>query len=429
MRLSDIRQSRTHEYVTGGLDFRLDFNAVVETLSLPPTPRMVDLLRIAASAYFLDRLVSRDRKHGPDGWARKIECEIAVRDVEFWEKSTVRDVVRAGLEFVSGDKWSLSYVHDRTAPNLPKGGLFGVNDLFETHPVINLYSGGLDSAAGLARRISLGIGQPLIPVIVGHRSDIIHTATAQLRQLSTHFDVRLAPVPVGFSMTPPVQLVGSEELSQRTRSFLFVATGGVVAGTTGSSTLELYESGVGAINVPLLAGMEGSQATRSAHPNFLKLMSRLLSLVADRYRYRRRDTLCRVIEGRGREEPKQRRSARCGKINSLMCPLSGSAGKGVASWKSCGLCPACIFRRVALNAAGIEESRDVYQHDLLDPVSCRLNSKKRRYLLAYLLQVDSLAELDQGNIPSIIMCHMRACTEILRPGESQTTLRRAVAKI
>ena len=74
-----------------------------------------------------------------------------------------------------------------------------------------------------------------------------------------------------------------EEKSQRTRSFLFVATGGVVSATTASTELEMYESGVGAINVPLLAGMEGSQATRSAHPStrdrFSLMMMRSISLL------------------------------------------------------------------------------------------------------------------------------------------------------
>ncbi len=35
-------------------------------------------------------------------------------------------------------------------------------------------------------------------------------------------------------------------------------------------------------NVPLLAGMEGSQATRSCHPAFVRSMATLLSLVAER---------------------------------------------------------------------------------------------------------------------------------------------------
>jgi hypothetical protein len=87
------------------------------------------------------------------------------------------------------------------------------------------------------------------------------------------------------------------------------------------------------------------------------------------------------------------------------------------TWKSCGLCPACIFRRVALHAAGIEEPGDVYQHDPFDARSSHLSPKKLRYLTAYLLQVDSLREVDAGRLPPLITRHLRG-TNLPQAGES-----------
>lgn len=51
---------------------------------------------------------------------------------------------------------------------------------------------------------------------------------------------------------------------------------------SGVNEVEVFESGIGAINVPLLAGMVGSRPTTGCHPEFFRLMSRLASLVAAR---------------------------------------------------------------------------------------------------------------------------------------------------
>ena len=159
------------------------------------------------------------------------------------------------------------------------------------------------------------------------------------------------------------------------------------------------------MNVLLLAGMEGSQATRSAHPHFLELMSRLLTLVLDR---------------EVRVELPFRQSTKGDVVASLRgFPLSKLAGATVScahfpvrtrkgeGWKSCGLCPACIFRRVALHAAGVYEPVERYAHDILNADSKEIPRKKMRYLLAYLLQVDSLRVLDEGRLPPLLEQHLR----------------------
>ena len=72
--------------------------------------------------------------------------------------------------------------------------------------------------------------------------------------------------------------------------------------------------------------------------------------------------------------------------------------------KSCGLCAACIFRRVALDAAGIDEAADTYQFDVLNRPSG--SPRKLNYLKAFLNQIDSLAETDFGRLPVNISKHL-----------------------
>lgn len=414
VRYADLRRSESRELV-GGRDFRFDFRAIIDALRLPLSPRMVDLLRVASSVYFIDRLVKRDRRNGPNSWPRTIECSVEVREPEFWENSSVHELLDEAVGFVSGDRWTFSFMRDRTAPKLPNETLFKA-EFFDVSPVISLYSGGLDSAGGLASRLADRAARPLIPVIVRHRTDITGRASGQLQHLAKQFGVQLVPVTTVVSAVRPKRLVGHEELSQRARAFLFLAVAGVVAGATRSPQVEVYESGLGALNVPLLAGTEGSQATRGAHPTFLKLMSRLLSFVCGY-------PIAAILPFMNRTKGEVVKSLRADSLERIAKSTISCAHfpvrleKGTRC-KSCGICPACIFRRLALHAAGIGEDPGAYQHDILNPSSCRIGPKKLRYLMAYLLQVDSLAELDQNRLPLIIARHLQS-TGVLVPGDSQ----------
>ena len=61
LRFTDHKRSVELKFI-GGRDFRIDYRAIMSSLLVPLNPRMVDLLRIAAGVYFIDRLVQRDRK-------------------------------------------------------------------------------------------------------------------------------------------------------------------------------------------------------------------------------------------------------------------------------------------------------------------------------------------------------------------------------
>lgn len=85
--------------------------------------------------------------------------------------------------------------------------------------------------------------------------------------------------------------------------------------------------------------------------------------------------------------------------------------------KSCGLCAACLFRRVALNVADIDEVRGTYQSDVLDLHS--LPPKKMNYLKAFLNQIDSLAETDAGRLPVCISKHLYQTGLVERGGSTE----------
>ena len=128
-------------------------------------------------------------------------------------------------------------------------------------------------------------------------------------------------------------------------------------------------------------------------------MSRLLSIVADRqidvilpFKHLTKGEIVASLAADGLRELAK------STISCVSYPLRQRTRK------SCGICAACIFRRVALDAAGIDEAADTYQFNILGPHS--VPPKKMNYLKAFLNQIDSLVETDHGRLPVSISKHL-----------------------
>ena len=183
---------------------------------------------------------------------------------------------------------------------------------------------------------------------------------------------------------------------------------------SGVPAVEVFESGVGAINLPLLAGMVGSRATRGSHPHFFRLMSRLVSLAAGReivfhlpFMDKTRGQVVGQAAGLGLQE--LARST----VSCVHYPLRERPHK------QCGVCPACIFRRQAMAVACIEE-KGVYKHDLFDPnqENSQVQEDRLEYLKAFLLQVANLGPLQSGGpVPQRVRRHLFA-TNVVSTEES-----------
>jgi hypothetical protein len=216
-----------------------------------------------------------------------------------------------------------------------------------------------------------------------------------------------------------IRLLGieDEENTQRCRSFLFASVGGVVATAMGASTIEVYESGVGAINMPLMAGMVGSKATKGCHPWFLCLMSGLMTLIAGReisfvlpFLEKTKAEVVGTLAEEGLDE--LARST----VSCVHYPLRERAHK------QCGICLACIFRRQALTLAGIEEPGDSYKYDIFgtprQDTSVAANATE--FLKAFLVQVSKLSELEsRTEVPWFLRRHLIG-TGVVQDGQPLT---------
>ena len=394
-------------------DFRIEMEAPQKYFTGDLIPRCVDLLRVGMAVYLVDRLVRRGTGyHRP--WRRNLNVTVEVLDCDFWRSQEVSDALHEAVEFVSGDFWDIRF-SGQPSRRAWSRSLLGPAIVAES-PKVCLYSGGLDSASGLGLRVRECPDRVVIPVTVRHQPRQNALIDGQYHLLRNRFQATIEPLVIKAAR---IRTDGSgwnrEERSQRGRSFLFGAAGAVAASMSGASEVDVFESGIGAINVPLLAGMVGSRATRGCHPEILRLMSGLASLVAGReitYRLpfldQTKGEMVQAVNEAGLADL-ARSTISCARF-----PI------GFKRYQPCGVCPACVFRRQAMITGGIEESQDTYTDDLFG-LSERANTVKPErllYLKAFLMQAaDWVGVESAGRLPDPVERHLRH-TRIVMPGES-----------
>jgi len=402
---------------------RLDAMRVSEALGCALSPRLADLLDIAKSLYAADRLAKRDRRSTLRGQTRSMDINVIVRDPLFWSSRSVRQTLERAIQIVSDDEINITFTSGTC--NEAETLIFPSPPLPLEKPHVYLYSGGLDSLAGLVGRLRES-QQPVLTVTARHQVTQRKLVQHQLGIVRAHFGVRIDPLLVKVALVDPPAM-NHQELTQRWRSFLFLSLGATAACLANTDVVEVFESGVGAVNLPLMAGMlVGARTTRGCHPRFLATMAELVSLAANRaikfhlpFAHRTKGEMaCGLVQ------------AGLGAIakDSVSCahyPLRESemifAADPDGLWpevplamqrsthlpKQCGICPACIGRRQALFVAGIIEPAGTYKHDLFSTTTPEITDDEWAYVKATLMQIELLGHLiaDQP-LPPLVARHL-----------------------
>lgn len=371
------------------------------------TARQVDLIRIATAVYVADAW-SR-RKMSFNG-VRNPNLKIEVLNPSFWSKPDTTDLLKSCVDFVSGgDDWEFNFVaaknvrHDRCA-NLFRN--------YDHDALVALYSGGLDSSSGLALRAAAQPGRLIVPVTIRHQMQ-------KSRLLRNHFKLlmdRGVLKPRDFNQFQAGAFIRNErvkrqckeqfrEITHRCRPLLFMTVAGLVANSFTATEVEVFESGIGSINLPLVPGPADYRTTRSTHPTFLRLLSALVSEVngaAIKYVLPFADkTKAEMVEMVKELELDE---LACRSVSCIIHPLRRRG------WQQCGQCPACVFRRQAMLTAGIPEDKNTYGTDLFteaDPART-IPAKHMRWVKAFHEQVARLAELDSGIVPASFRRYLKA---------------------
>lgn len=348
---------------TGGAERSVAFDesALAMHRGQPPAPRVMDLIELAAAVHMVDRMSARPRSaRAGDTWSRRIAVRIGVREPARWSRSEVRGPLHNLLTWLTDDVWDIEFVRREAGPRKAERVLF----LFGQKPAgdsIALFSGGLDSVAGLAHDASSGARSVALAVASNHRMRSLQASSLGL--LNGSGGHSLSRLSVSLNLRG---LSGVED-SQRSRGMVFLGLAGAAAAGLGLGEVRVYENGIGAINLPYSAAQTGAHGTHSMHPLTLDRMGRMLTVALD--------TQLQFVN------PSQplTKAQMCARLPEHYHPaLSASrscdtaASTRIAGALACGHCTSCLLRRQALHAAGLASlDEPSYRLDLLDPVHWR----------------------------------------------------------
>ena len=329
--------------------------------------RMADLLEVAMSVYAADRR-SRRNYRGMNTGHRRIGVRVGVHDPGFWARPEISGFLSEFLYWMSEDEWSFDFT-SRPAP-LTSAGHQGF--LFSTPPeapaTVSLFSGGLDSLAGLAKRS--GASHVLVSGYTHNRLagqqlrqvEMIRLAWGRRRALGHGPDLRHVAVP--FGIDKPRR--SGEEKSQRTRALVFLTLGVATTVQARSDTLWVYENGTGALNLPLNASQLGVDNYRGIHPRSLIMAERLFELaletkvnIRNPFLFETKAEMCSSLAVSGLAEI-VRETVSCDNY-----PVR------VRGKNQCGHCTSCVLRRQAIRCGGLTnyDPPEAYRYDVLDNAS------------------------------------------------------------
>jgi 7-cyano-7-deazaguanine synthase in queuosine biosynthesis len=294
-------------------------------------PRHYDLLVLCAAVEFADRRWKR-----PRSWRRSLDLTVPVIDMRAWRSPQVSQSLHSVLNYLTGDSWRITFTKSKSASPIGLRQMsldFGHEKTFAV-----AYSDGLDSRAASA--LSGQEEQALCVRVAGN---------LQRRKTGDSYFTHI-----------PFKVEGhkSSESSFRSRGFEFAAVTAIAAHLANIQRIVVPESGQGALG-PVLLPLHNIYADYRNHPSFFRKMERfVVALLGHRVQFdqpriwsTKGQTLRAFLELPGKSDIHLTSSHSCWQRRRVV---------NVGGRKHCGLCAACLLRRLSLHAAGLSESGDTY---------------------------------------------------------------------
>lgn len=343
-------------------------------------PEAYDALLVAAAVEFADRSLRRPAY----SWRRAFRLRVPVHDVARWRQPPVVGALRDALEHLTGDSWEISFHGRRNKESQPRQSSF---ELSSNAQAVIPFSDGLDSraVAGLMQR---SMKDGLVRVRLASR--LQESEGLQGRQLA-------------FTNIPYKVCGDFVESSARSRGFKFALISGIAAYLAGAKQVIVPESGQGALG-PSLVPVGQTYDDYRSHPAFTKKMERFLralfevdvEFVFPQIWQTKAETLRQFIEEC--DDPLWTATRSCWQ-QSRQVGVEGER-------RQCGVCAACMLRRMSVHAARASEPCENYVWERLDVAEFengvasgfpaeRITNKMREYAIAGTLHLDHLAALRQ----------------------------------
>lgn len=311
-------------------------------------PMLRDLLEIASAVFAADSEFSRGgltRQNMGEDWTRNMSFKLPVRRPEAWSKPEICEALVDAVEFLTGDRVDFTFFQKADEvrpidflPFVPDGNPFEATEVI-------LFSGGLDSFAGALEALATRDGNV---VLVTHRS--APKVIPRQKQLADYLKERFPGRVLHIQIQAVRKGHEARETTQRSRSLLFAALGYAVAQMLGATRVSFYENGVVSQNLPISPQVIGTMATRTTHPLVLRLIEKLLHLIAER-----QIPIRNRFEWLTKKEVIEKIAAH-GAADRITLAVSCTKVRDQDRLMThCGACSQCLDRRFAMLAAGLEQ--------------------------------------------------------------------------
>lgn len=349
-----VRFQFPHPVVTGEYKARnfgiQEYDAIRVRMSPEPSVRTADLHSVAVACFLADKYYRRDETG--DGWTRRFKISIPVIDPGPW-RGEVGALFMRLLEFLTADRWRLEF-QPRSRSHIHQSyALKAIRP--EPARAVSLFSGGLDS---FCHNAIVADSNPAPRLLVGH--SVPHQVIDIQKALSDRLPGSACEL-VQFKVEPhriKDWSTKSLELSQRTRTLLFMTTALLACDSEGVSVLEVPENGLLALNPPLNVTRVGAHSTKSAHPMTLYLMNRVLHELGTGLRvdnpvgHMTKGELCRRAADVLGSESLSVLS------ETVSCfSMMPNTTRDTQETPNCGSCYPCLIRHASLETAGRDKTR------------------------------------------------------------------------
>lgn len=332
----------------------LDVQSTAFGLKRLPSRNAADFLLIAATVYSLDKIVLRSEAF--NAWTRDFHVTIPVSEPLLWTSAS--DSLNACVSFLTGDTWTFHFTEAKR-PLLGSSVIGRVIPKIAEIGAVSLFSGGMDSLVGVIDWLEANPNKGVL--LAGHHDGQMTGPFGDQKNILPILR-KTYPGRIAHSLVRVGNTGESSEITLRGRSLLFIAVATCVASGYGfEGPLVLPENGTIALNVPLSPSRRGSCSTRTAHPFYIALLQQVFAKVGLNY----------VIQNPLMMKTKGEVARTCTNqplfqqlvASSVSCAKRGHKRTWVNKHvKSCGRCMPCIYRRAALQSAGLDS--EIYGSDI-----------------------------------------------------------------
>jgi hypothetical protein len=352
---------------------------------------LADCIDLAGAIAVADRLSSRTRYQ-----QCSLQICLPVRHPELFGCSAILQHLQDILYWYTQDQWFFDFSSRSAYGRLVERELSLIKPSAYGLPTeVALWSGGLDSLAGLYSQVNNGTASSHYVLFGTGANTFIQSKQRDAAEaIKALFPGQTTLVQV------PLRLHETKEMRkhslQRSRGFVFLLLGAVCTMLEGKQVLSVYENGIGAINLPFTQAEVGLDHSLSVHPVSLIRMGEFISHLfgspftfQDPFLFKTKAQMCAPLTTSAAFERLVLSTFTCDRY------LRDRP-------QQCGRCSSCLLRRQAIAVLSMEE----------DPTSYSMTSP------SHYGQKRRISDSDHLRAMEAQVASLRSCLAAEKPWES-----------